>query len=150
MKYRSEILFGEGYRDAVDVMTHETYELRNTDIPDYLIQSDLVTRETKNKLYELVTNMEEWPDDVCTYDVRCLYQEVLKDIKKLWGLDIKYVLWLCDNKEDLRRYDIHRSLTDSNIDVYEESDVIFSDIGAEGKLYGYETLPEPIGTANNF
>lgn len=34
--YRSDDLFGDGYRDAVDVMAHEIFELQNADILDTL------------------------------------------------------------------------------------------------------------------
>lgn len=39
--YRSDDIFGDGYRDAVDVMTHEIFELWNADILDTLADSIL-------------------------------------------------------------------------------------------------------------
>lgn len=41
MKYRSEILWGEGYRDAPSVMAHETFSLENTDIVSTLAETIL-------------------------------------------------------------------------------------------------------------
>ena len=49
-KYRSEILFGEGYRDAANVMAHETFELMNTDIARTLSTSILKGTDAGHKL----------------------------------------------------------------------------------------------------
>ena len=32
MKYRSEVFYGEGYRNAAEVMAHEVFQMNNTDI----------------------------------------------------------------------------------------------------------------------
>ena len=36
MKYRSEVPFGDGIRNAANIMAHECFELGNTDIFDTL------------------------------------------------------------------------------------------------------------------
>ena len=75
------------------------------------------------------------------------FKDVLAEIKQITGKDVRYCLWLCDAKEDLQEYDLHNELTDDDIDVYEESDIVLSDTGTSGKLYGYETMPEPVNVA---
>lgn len=37
--YRTEQLYGEGYRDAAEIMAHEVFELGNTDILDTLSET---------------------------------------------------------------------------------------------------------------
>ena len=161
--YRTESFFGEGYRNAASVMAHETFVLDNTDTLSYLIGSDLVGQGTKNYLQVYVTLMEERRLIYTGYDTdyeEMLYryrkneedrieffQEVLDDIKNRKGIDIKYVLWLCDSPEDVfNSYNIEQniSIADVEFDGYLRSNVILSDIETEGKLYGYEKEPKPV------
>ena len=50
MKYRTEILFGDNYRDAAKVMAHETFELENTDILSTLRTTILKESPISDKL----------------------------------------------------------------------------------------------------
>lgn len=166
--YRCENFFGEGYRDAASVLGHETFVLDNTDILSYLIDSDLIGQGTKDYLQVYVTLMEEGRLIYTGYDTdyeEMLYryrkneedrieffQEVLDDIKNRKGIDIKYVLWLCDSPKDvfnsynIEQYNIEQniSIADVEFDGYLRSNVILSDIETEGKLYGYEKEPKPV------
>lgn len=162
MKYRSETLFGDGYRDAAPVMAHETFELMNTDIIRTLrdtilkdssfaekleileeeIQNGCIADGDDGELYNLIETHDSYDDDSC--ESIQFFRDILAEIKTITGKDIKYVLWLCDTKEDVKKYDLHNELTDDDIDAYEESDIILSDLGSEGKLYGFETNPKPI------
>ncbi len=164
MKYRSENLWGEGYRDAAAVMAHETFELANTDIlitlretilkdSPYAEKLEILEEELNNAcvadgdtnglLYNIITSHNS--NDENSPSVR-FFKEILQEIKRITGKDIKYCLWLCDTPEDVKRYDIHNELEDKDIDVYIESDIILSNIGVDGCLYGFETLPGPITT----
>ena len=161
-KYRSEILFGEGYRDAANVMAHETFELMNTDIARTLSTSILKGTDAGHKLEileEEINNyciaegdngllfsiIENYSNDNAYKKLGIqFFQEVLNSINNKIQKNIKYCLWLCDTKEKVYNYDIHNDLTDADIDVYAASDIILADIGDEGKLYGYEYNPEPI------
>ena len=158
MKYRSEVLFGEGYRDAAEVMAHETFYMQNTDILHTLRETILqkspicmklgiLEEEINNgciadvddgSLYQLVENADNNKDIGVEF-----FKKVLNEIKAVANKDIKYCLWLCDTKEDVKAYDLHDELTDDDIDEYQESEIVLSDIGSEGKLYGYEYLPMP-------
>lgn len=51
VKFRSEAPYGEGYRDAVQVMTHEVYTLGNVDILDYLYENYL-NGDLRDKAYD--------------------------------------------------------------------------------------------------
>ena len=166
--YRTETFFGEGYRNAASVMAHETFVLDNTDILSYLIDSDLIDQGTKDYLQVYVTLMEEgrliytgyatdYEEMLYRYrkneeDRIEFFQEVLDDIKSRKGIDVNYVLWLCDSPEDafnsynIEQYNIEQniSMADVEFDGYLKSNVILSDIETEGKLYGYEKEPKPV------
>ena len=159
MKYRCDCIFGDGYRNASEVMSHEVFTLENTDILDTLsetilkdspIRKDL---EILSKELDIGDKIEEDHDSL--YDLIengyndtsvgiPFFEKVLSEIEKVTGKKIKYCLWLCDTKEDVYHYDLNDGITDEDIDVYEESDIILSDIGSSGRLYGYETNPKPI------
>lgn len=161
--FRCEEFFGEGYRDAASVMAHETFVLDNTNILDYLIQSDIISNSTKEYLRVYTTLMEEGRLIHTGYDTdyeEMLYrfrekeqdrieffQEVLSDIKETTGIIIHFCLWLCDAPEDSfdsYNLDFQKKISDFSFDEYEKSTVVLADIGKEGKLYGYEYEPKPI------
>ena len=54
---------------------------------------------------------------------------------------MKYVLWLCVDKDDVMEY---YNATLDDIDTYPVGDVVLSDLGHEGILWGYTSRPEPI------
>ena len=156
--YRTEELYGEGYRDAASVMAHETFELENDDIPENLSTTILkgtkmgeklakivqLHENPKNKDPEIVAFLDEvFKDEEVGIN---FYKEVLEEIKKITGKDIKYVLWLCDSIEDIKE-EYEFDTIDCQLeyfDAYETSDIILSDMGSAGKLYGYEEEPFPI------
>lgn len=157
IKYRSEELYGEGYRDAAAVMAYEVFVLQNTDILETLSKGILKETEAGLKLKFLMKVMEgEFESDVYkafldeafnNEEVRVNYMnDVLQIINDITGKEIKYCLWLCDSITEVK--DSYESdfidMTLTLFDGYESSDIILSDIGASGKLYGYESEPIPI------
>lgn len=161
MKYRSDALFSDGYRKADKVMAYESFELLNTDILDTLADTILKGTSIEKELRILsfeVSNDEPHVDDTDErlYDMIDEYawneeigieyfNKVLKAVSDVVGKDIKYCLWLCDTREDVKKeYDHRNELDLSDINSYEESDVILSDLGAGGKLYGYEEEPKEV------
>lgn len=152
--YRTEQLYGEGYRDAAAVMAHEVFELQNTDILDTISDTIFKNTETGAKLKHLsdVINCKTNDDDLDTFCDEAFedetigmayFTDILDELKNITGKDIKYVLWLCDSIADIKR-----EYESENIDVkltvfdtYETSDIILSDLGTGGKLYGYEHEP---------
>ena len=154
MKYRSETLFGEKYRDAAPVMAHETFELGNTDICSTLRETILRGSKIANDLETLDEYLSNGGSDAenakaieAMFEDEALqvnfFQKVLDEIEKGTGKKIKYCLWLADDPKDLQSYCIgEQELFDEDIDCYEETDIVLSDIGSDGKLYGYEEYPK--------
>lgn len=162
IKYRTEDVFGEGYRDPVAVMTHETFALQNTDIPKTLSETILKGTEIGTKLdimVEEIHNGCQSEDDVdgsvyyyvenAYYDEKIgipFYSQVLKEICKIVGKPVKYCLWLAD-KDAVTDY-YGQGIDELTIDGYDttESVCVLSDCGYDGKLYGFTEKPECIST----
>ena len=72
MKYRTEILFGDNYRDAAKVMAHETFELENTDILSTLRTTILKESPISDKLRILEEEVES--GDISSDDNGELYK----------------------------------------------------------------------------
>lgn len=152
MKYRSELILGEGYRDVVPVLSYETFVLGNSDALETIGNTILKGTKLGKEMLVLASYIqggtEETPyskivDDMDMEKGMTFFQIVINEINRTLGKEIKYCLWLADSKEDVRAYCVgDQVLKEEDIDAYEESDVILSDIGSEGKLYGYEVLPE--------
>lgn len=153
--FRSEQFSGEGYRDAVAVMAHETFTMQNSDIPEYLAQTLLSDTVWEEKLVRIANALgnDTGPEDILQFLDEAhnnpeagiqFFHELLDFLKVHTGNEIKYVLWLCDTTDDIRTYYEYGSHTLTEFDSYRKSNVIIADLGKEGKLYGYTTLPLPI------
>ena len=138
--YRTESAYGEGYVDAVSVLAHEIGELGNVDILDTL-QPTLAQTDVGQRIVDSL-----WEDD----DLDALLgddpeefvtNELLPAIKQATGVDVKYVLWLCADPADVMEY---YNAAPDDIDAYPVGDVVLSDLGREGILWGYTSRPEPI------
>lgn len=155
IKYRTERLWGEGYRNVAEVMAHEVFELQNTDILDTLSETILSNTNKGKELKKISSvisckmedeNIENMLDEYYENEELAIefFKEVLQAIKSITGKDIKYCLWLCDTKEDIiNEYDMNKELDNNSFDAYEDSSIILSDLGVGGKLYGYEEYPKP-------
>lgn len=152
---RTEQLFGEGYRNAAEVIAHEVFILGNTDILDTLSSTIFKGTKFQKELQTLadvlleIENNEEL-SDFCdrVYEDETLgvtyFERIIEEINNLTGKNIKYALWLCDSVEEIKNeYEIASNDNFTIFDLYKKSDVILSDIGKGGKLYGYEELPVP-------
>lgn len=158
--YRSEKLFGEGYTDAIDVVAWEIFQLGNTDILHTLSNGLLKGTEAGFKLSVLEEEMNNGAiseDDTDgriwdVYESACgdfscggrdfVSQYIIDSIRDLTGTEITEVLWLCDTPEAVQGYAVHSlvgssNLTYEDIDCYETTNIIISDLGTDGKLYGY-------------
>ena len=147
--WRTEQLYGEGYINAAEVMAHEIFELQNTDILDTLSETIFKDTSFGKKLeylsqvlsYEVEDEEIEKMLDEANIDenIGITYcEEILIEIKKITGKDIKYVLWLCDSIEDIKNEYDDEEYPLTEFDEYKTSDIVLSDIGSAGKLYGYE------------
>lgn len=140
VRYRSEIPFGEGYRDIVPVLVHETVSLGNDDVLIYLYKYHL-EGELKYDCFELLNRF--WQEELAEDIFYKFYEKALDFLKKKTGKNLKYCLWLA-NKETVIDYYGQGELSEDDIDAYECSDVILTDLGYDGALYAYEELPNPI------
>lgn len=154
--YRSDDIFGDGYRDAVDVMAHEIFKLQNADILDTLADGVLkdmdIAENLKHLSYDIgapravyfADILEEKDMDIAEEKAKAFVREILDAVREKTGKDIKYVLWLSDSVDDIvTEYELNEAITE--FDEYSTADsVVLSDIGKGGKLFGYEKLPAEI------
>lgn len=154
--YRSDGIFGDGYRDAVDVMAHEIFELWNADILDTLADGILkdtdIEEDLKHLSYDIGSPkavyfadiLEEENKSVAEEKAKTFVREILDAVREKTGKDIKYVLWLSGSVGDvITEYELNEAITE--FDEYSTADsVVLSDIGKGGKLFGYEKLPVEI------
>ena len=154
--YRSDSIFGDGYRDAVDVIAHEIFELWNVDILDTLADGVLKDLNIAEDMMRLSNDMqfsktayfadifEEKDKSIAEEKEKAFVRRILDAVKEKTGKDIKYVLWLSDSVDDvIAEYELNDSITE--FDEYPTANgVVLSDIGRGGKLFGYEELPAEI------
>ena len=134
--YRSEDSYGSGVRDVLDIMTFEIYELKNIDIPDYILNNYLQNTNIQGTVEKLVDDVEAFSEE----EVYKICKLIIKEINIQTDHDLKYALWLADKSVVLDMY-AYDSL---NVDAYETSDIILSNLGADGILFAYDYEPEPI------
>lgn len=133
MKYRCESYGGSGERDIVKVMAYEIAVLGNTDIFHTLIT---VLPKKADEMESFIYELEEecGLQDTSYEDMEEFLREIVSSLNEIYHKDLKYALWLADY-ETVR--DFYKG---TDIDAYEESDVILSEIPG-GTLYAYEELP---------
>lgn len=144
LRYRTETFSGEGFRDAAEVMAFETFELGNTDIPEYLCSHQLKGSSIAPALESITKELDDngFVDDMSWDEKVDFFREVLGDLSKVVGVNITHALWLADPNTVLNFYG--KDLTpDSYIDAYEPGPVILTDLGHDGALYGYDHDPYP-------
>lgn len=144
LRYRTETFGGEGFRDAAEVMAFETFELGNTDIPEYLCSHQLKGGSIAPALESITRELDEngFVDDMSLEEKVDFFREVLEDLSKVTGVNVTHALWLADSNTVLNFYG--KDLTpDSYIDAYEPGPVILTDLGYDGTLYGYDHEPYP-------
>lgn len=139
--YRNESYSGSGVRNAVDVIVHEIYELRNTDVIDYCLSHYSLKKMHFNQTFKILKETIEDDDAVEESDIRILIEDLLKNIESETGISVNYALWLASKESVKENYDGE----ENTIDAYEIGQVILSDLGEDGVLYGYQTKPAKIG-----
>lgn len=158
--YRSDGIFNDGYRNAVDVMTHEIFELWNADILDTLADGILKDTDIVEDVIHLSDDLqfsktayfadifEEKDKSIAEEKKKAFVRRILDTVKEKTGKDIKYVLWLSDSVDDvISEYELNDSITE--FDEYPTANgVVLSDLGRGGKLFGYEALPDAIRTVD--
>lgn len=144
LRYRTETFSGIGPRDAAEVMAFETFELGNTDIPEYLCSHQLKGSSLAPALESITKELDDngFVDDMSWDEKVDFFREVLGDLSKVAGVNITHALWLADPNTVLNFYGKDLTL-DSYIDAYEPGPVILTDLGHDGTLYGYGHDPYP-------
>ena len=154
MGFRTEQLYGEGFRDPAEVMAHEVFELGNTDILDTLSETIFKGSEIGEKLNHLSKVMsgelvdeelENFLNDAREYEVGVSYMDdIVFNIETITGRPLNYVMWLCDSTNDI--IDAYENNIDHFAEFmeYPNGYIVLSDIGKGGKLYGYEEKPNII------
>lgn len=144
LRYRTETFSGIGPREAAEVMAFETFDLGNTDIPEYLCSHQLKGSSIAPALESITRELDGngFVEDMSWEEKVVFFREVLEDLSKVTGVNITHALWLADPDTVLNFYG--KDLTpDSYIDAYEPGPVTLTDLGHDGTLYGYDHEPYP-------
>ena len=143
--YRSERYSGSGVCDVKEVMKFEICTLGNTDILDYCLENYNFTPAFKKSLFKLRNFIEknniidEIGDITKVRYAHHIIEQLIDEISINVGHPIRYAVWLADLDTVREIYSVSDS--DEDIEAYETSDVVLSDLGEDGKLFGYETYP---------
>ena len=141
--YRTETYSGSLERRFAYVLRFELFVLGNSHIFDELMQNGLVrSQELVNQMKSMASELEEngYVDDMSEPDHLEFLERVRLDISAQVGRDIQYALWLTD-KACVQEFYGGR---DGDIESYGTSDVILSNLGRGGILFGYEFEPSPL------
>lgn len=140
--YRTETYSGSLERRIAHVLRFELFELGNTHILYELIQNELV--KDQNLAAQMKSLADEWEcngyvDDMPETDQLKFLEKVRLEISAQTGRNIQYALWLAEKPYIQKFY----GGTDCDTEGYETSDVVLSDLGPSGVLFGYELEPRP-------
>lgn len=100
VRYRTEAFSGLQERAAAEVMAFETFELGNVDILETLVSGVLAGRshEMVERCLQMIDelNRNGYVDDMGQMEKVGFFQEVLSEIERSTGVQVKYALWLAD------------------------------------------------------
>lgn len=134
--YRSEDSYGSGVRDILDIMVFEIYELKNIDILEYTLDHYLQNSNIKETVENMIADIEIFNEE----EIYKVCKLIVNEINKQTDHNLKYALWLAEYDAVSNIY----SFDESSIEAYNISDIILSDLGYDGVLFGYDEEPEPI------
>ena len=149
IRYRTESFSGLMERDAAEVMAFETFEMCNADILETLRNGVLKGNPICDQFQRMIDCLDGTSEEdfLMGYNEGIeFFQNIINEIRKVTGHDIKYVLWLADKETVMDSSEGYGSYveSDEDIDAYEVGPVVLSELGYDGSLYGYEEYPEPI------
>lgn len=141
--YRTESYAGSKVREIRDIIEYEMAELRNTDIPRYVLSSYALSDGLRKDLEDILALEEsgEYPFTGGRGDLLDTIDALLKEVGDLTGTPVRYGLWLAPYETVRLRY---CSLGSRDIDRYPTSDIVLSDLGEDGILFGYGEQPRKI------
>lgn len=143
-RFRTESFSGSGARRAEQVMAYEIYELGNTDILEWLLSQDgvLVSPNLRSEIEDIVRELEE-EGYICDWtinDAEDFAERILDEIASTTGVSVIYALWLAAADVVASYY----GGSPSDIEEYPPGNIVLSDLGADGILYGYRDDPLPL------
>ena len=141
--YRTESYSGSLVRNIRDIIEYEMAELRNTDIPRYVLGRYALSDGLRKDLEDILAlePTGEYPFTGGRGDLLDTIDALLKEVGELTGTPVRYGLWLASYESVRLRYCPSGS---RDIDGYPTSDAILSDLGEDGILFGYADLPKKI------
>lgn len=150
IKYRTEELSGSGCREIFDVLKFEIFELTNNDIFLTLIEKSKTCKKCQDNFISIYQIFRIWKnsDSHVNINENDVINELISNINDFYEDEINHCLWLCNSVEDIdSSYGemLHGDET-ITIDMYECGNIVLSDLGLEGSLYGFNRLPEKVGS----
>ena len=141
--YRTESYSGSLVRNIRDIIEYEMAELRNTDIPRYVLGRYALSDGLRKDLEDILAlePTGEYPFTGGRGDLLDTIDALLKEVGELTGAPVRYGLWLASYESVRLRYCPSGS---RNIDGYPTSDAVLSDLGEDGILFGYAETPKKI------
>lgn len=139
VEYRNGRLYGREELDIYSVIAGEIIELGNKDIIDYCLNNYPLSSELKGRMSE---TLKEWDDyeELPEEDIILMIEDLVKEISHIFHMPIRYALWLASKEAVEELYDGN----EDNISGYYVSDIILTDLGYDGRLYGYTEKPMPL------
>lgn len=145
MKYRIEGAYGSGKRKVEDVISYEILSLHNSDILDTLLSQHKLSDTMIKQLYTYSNELKHngYIKDTETFKLQFV-KELLFELSNMYHMLITHCLWLGEEQDVISLYG--RNAKQIYLDCYKESDIILSDLGRIGILYGYNHIPEKLKT----
>lgn len=131
--YRNETAYGSGITNLFDIIVFEISELGNYDIIDYVLANySSISSNAREFLNDIDTNSDEDTIEEAA-------EIIINELSDLTGTPLTVGLWLCKDVETVKEL-----YGDDDIRAYPVSQVILSDLGSDGILYAYDTMPNEI------
>lgn len=137
--YRNDSWSGSKITDIFEVIRYEVCDLRNTDIFSWCMEKYPLSGRLWKALKENIRVIGNG-DAVPMSDVERDIHDLIKEISDLKGYPLTHALWLARKEVVKSRY----CGTEDNMSAYITSFTVLSDIGPEGALYAYGSLPQPV------
>ena len=141
--YRNDSYYGDGVRDAVSIIAYEFQELGNTDAIEYILENYPVPSSVSEKWRGYLKEMEDngYVDDLSDENFEQDVSALLECVSEYAGVRIVEALWLAERDAVIDYY----GGDSDNISGYPTKNaVILSDLGRDGILWGYESIPEAV------
>lgn len=150
--FRNPNYGGDNITDAVQIMLFEILELGNTDILETMLNNGFIKNETlRQRIEHAVVYIsenggpgyyDEYHYTAYDSDIKKMIQSLPNEIEKTTGKKIRFALWLASRDSVIKNYEGN----DDNMLAYPTGDIVLSDLGDDGILFGYENEPKPVET----